>query len=289
MDRAIRRVRGILIVFGALTSALALPHPARCAGTIFLDSCRPSGCTYFPGNEDSRTNHSSIINQTSTVQPFALDDAAWAEVVACVQREFAPYDVAVTDVDPGAATHFELAVAGVPQNIGQQPGVGGVSPFTCGVIPNGIAFAFANVYSNTHEICVTTAHEAAHLLGLDHELLERDNMTYLSGCQDKLFAPVDAQCGESQARACMCGGNTQDSDQLIAAAVGRAGPGSPLFRDGFGEWDVLPDPPVEIPSSCHWDEVTATAPPPAQVAGAPALRCGTIDRYRALGASAPRR
>jgi hypothetical protein len=282
--------RTAVSALGVLVTVLALPHSVHAAGTIFLDSCRPSGCTYIPGNDDSRTNHSSIINQISTVQPFTHGDAAWAEVVACVQREFAPYDVVVTDVDPGAANHFELAVAGVPQDVGQQSGVGGVSPFTCGVIQNGVAFSFANVFSDIHEICWTTAHEAAHLFGLDHELLERENMTYLSGCLDKLFTPVDAECGESQPRNCLCGGTLQNADQLVAAAVGRAGPGSPIFIDGFTEWNVAdPANPVEAPSTCHWDDAVTVAPPPATVGRAHALRCGTIDRVRALGGVPARR
>lgn len=37
----------------------------------------------------------------------------------------------MTDVDPGIAPHFEIAVAGLPTQIGMPNGVTNVSPFTC--------------------------------------------------------------------------------------------------------------------------------------------------------------
>ena len=280
-----------LVLIVALGAALATSRSAVAAGTIYLTSCLPDGCVYdptVPGHpDDSRTNQSSLLANTANIQPFAAGQVAWAEVMACVQREFAPYDVVVTDVDPGTATHFEVVVAGTPDEAGQGSDVDGVAPFTCAVIPNGIAFDFANSDQNVHDICVTAAHEAAHLLGADHEVLERDNMTYLTGCMDKLFAPAAAPCGETDPRDCLCGGTTQDSDQVVAAALGRAGAGSLLFGDEFSAFDVVTDPanPAEEPSACHWDAIVGAAP--SAVAARPrvrALRCATMER---LGVRAP--
>ena len=199
-QRSSRRAQVTLLGAFALAASTV---PARAAGTIFLERCA-AGCTYFPGFDDSRTNHSSLLSQTVTIPPFAHGDAAWAEHLACVRRAYAPFDVAVTDVDPGVAPHWEVVVAGLPANIGMPPNVGGVAPFNCAVIPNGIAYSFAAVYSDMRELCWTTAQETAHLFGLDHEFEQRDPMTYLAGCLEKVFSPANAECGETEPRPCTC-------------------------------------------------------------------------------------
>lgn len=270
----------------ALLAIAAHAAAANAAGTIFLERCA-AGCIYSPGFDDSRTNHSSLLSQTSSLPAFAHGDAAWADLLACVRGAYAPFDVAVTDVDPGAASHWEVVIAGSPQDIGLPSGVAGVSPFTCGVIQNGIAFAFAAVHFNMKDLCWTTVQETAHLFGLDHELLQRDPMTYITGCMDKVFAPVDAPCGESTARNCCLGsgGPTQNSFAMLTAALGRAASPAPIFRDGFSAFQDGADPanPDEVGSTCRWD--ASAGGQFAGPAGLPLrdLRCGTATQ------AAPRR
>jgi Bacterial Ig domain len=185
------------------------------SNVIFLNRCA-GGCTITPGNEDSRQNTSSIPDGTSFIDEFPYGDEAWNELVACVADIYAPFDIVITDQDPGSQSHFEAIVAGDPEDIGQDANVGGVAPFNCGVINNAITYSFANLYGDhLRSLCETVAQETAHAFGLDHELLCEDPMTYLTDCGDKTFQDVDAECGEYEARACLCGGFVQNSHAYL--------------------------------------------------------------------------
>lgn len=127
-------------------------------------------------------------------------------------------------MDPGDQPHFETMVAGDPEDVGQPENVGGVSPFTCGVIENAITFDFANLWSDMRQLCEVVAQETGHAFGLDHEYLCTDPMTYLTGCGDKFFRDQDAPCGELEPRDCTCGGRTQNSYRRIVEAFSAARP-----------------------------------------------------------------
>ena len=181
---------------------------------IYLNRCA-GGCTVTGGWDDSRDNRSSIVGGTSFVNEFEHGDTAWEAVVRCVALQYEPFDIVITDEDPGDVEHYEAIVAGYPQDIGMGNGIGGVAPFGCGIINNAITFSFANVYSSTRDICETVAQETAHAFGLEHEFLCEDPMTYLTGCGEKSFKDIDAECGEFEARECYCGGTTQNSYQAL--------------------------------------------------------------------------
>jgi hypothetical protein len=130
-------------------------------------------------------------------------------------------------------------VAGTPQNVQMQQGVGGVSPFTCGYISGGISYSFANVYGpDVDEICWTVAQETAHSWGLDHKFDNRDPMTYLqSGPSRKQFQNEAGPCGEFSARQCSCSGNSMNSFREILDTFGGSTPTPPTVaitspRDG---------------------------------------------------------
>jgi len=191
---------------------------------IYLNPCW-GGCTVTPGTNNSVTNRSSIVYQTSTLSQFNAGQAAWDAVVDCVAAMYEPFDIVITDQDPSPANHFEAMVAGSPQQLGFDSQTGGVSPWTCGVINNAITFTFANIYGGSvQSICEVVAQETAHAFGLEHEYLCEDPMTYLYGCGAKSFQDVNARCGEGYARNCECGGSTQNSVQSILAVFG---PGTP--------------------------------------------------------------
>ncbi len=194
---------------------------------IFANRCKPT-CTITPGGDDSRTNRSSIISSTVNISEYAYGDDSWNAMMDCLRDLYSPFDVLVTDEDPGDVPHFEAIVAGTAQEGGQFPGVLGVSPFSCGVIENAITYTFSNsVGNNPQVICEIVGQESAHAFGLDHEYLCEDPMTYLTGCGKKTFQDIDASCGTNGPTNCSCGGATQNSFQRILALFGDAVPPTP--------------------------------------------------------------
>jgi hypothetical protein len=194
------------------------------------------GVTLTPGEDDSTTNHSSIIGGTSVVPPWNTSQATWNATVACMQDMFSRFDVTVTDQDPGTTPHIEAVFGGSPQDIGMGQGVGGVSPFTedCGIIENSIVFTFTDVFpDDAQTVCEVMSQEVAHSYGLDHEMLASDPMTYLQYNGTRSFKDQTVSCGEYQNRPCGIGGSTcranQNSVQLLYARVGKADLVAPMI------------------------------------------------------------
>ena len=209
------------------TAALRADDDDDAALILYLNRCE-GGETFTPGNNDSRSNRSSIIGSTRSLPAYPYGDASWNAVLQCVRELYAPFNVEVTDVDPGSAPHDEAVVCGHPNDIGMQNGVGGVAPFNCRVIANPITFTFPEVWGNSpRNICETIAQESAHAWGLDHEHLCIDPMTYLTNCGNKSFQDIDADCGEFSPRSCQCGGTTQNSFRRLLALWGTATPTPP--------------------------------------------------------------
>lgn len=176
---------------------------------LYLNRCE-GGCALTPGPDDSRQNTSSIVPEPVTIAEFPHDDKVWKQTLRCVQEMYEPFEIRVTDQDPGNQPHVESIVAGHPRDL-QMAHAGGVSPFTCGVILNGINFTFAELMGHPKALCYTVAQESGHTFGLDHQLLCDDPMTYLPSCGEKEFRRVDADCGERDPRECYCGGTIQNS------------------------------------------------------------------------------
>jgi hypothetical protein len=200
------------------------------SNVIFLNRCKGS-CQMIAGRpDDSRINKSSIPRRNSTVSEFAYGDSTWNAVVACVREMYEPFNIEVVDQDPGNVSHFEAIVAGSPGEVGMSNGVGGVSPFSCGIINNAITYSFANIYGGSvQQICEVVAQETAHAFGLEHEAYCPDPMTYDYGCGAKRFRDYDAPCGEYEdsPRSCDCGGQTQNSVKELTAHFGPAMPTPP--------------------------------------------------------------
>lgn len=211
--------------------AVIFGGPASSALPIYLNRF---GGSYTCGNDDSATNRSSVIcgGDSGDIGSFSGSDNQWNFVRDCVSDMFAPFNVYVTDLEPTGVDYVEAVVGGVPQDAGMPNGVGGVAPFSCGLIPNGIVYAFSDVYGNDMQgVCETVAQEVAHAFGLDHQFLCEDPMTYLGGCGDKSFQDVYAQCGEFEPRECQCTGtdgdaSTQNSVQEMLQTLG-ASDGTP--------------------------------------------------------------
>lgn len=201
------------------------------AGDRHIIYLNRNGGSYEPGwVDDSVGNVSSIVQWQVDMAPYPYGDESWNAVLGCMRDLYAPFNVEVTDVDPGDASHSEVVVSGHPTDIGMGNGVGGVAPMACQAIQGAVSFAFPETYGDDPTgICEAAGQESAHAFGLDHELLCSDIMTY-QFCGPKKFEAEDSECGEFNARPCACGGEIQNSHEYLLEVLGPAAP--------------LSDPPV---------------------------------------------
>ena len=225
-----------VVMLGSATASAGGTVPYN---TFFLDRCSNNGCLIQPGTTSSITDRWSI-NGTRTLSPFPHGDQTWAQVVACVRETFAPFDIVVTDVDPGIAPHFEAKIAGTSAQLGLAGGATSVSSFSCQpFIPQNLVFVFAATIGNdVDELCASAAHELAHTIGLDHTTDPSDPLSLFSFAGRRAFPDADVTCGSDctggtapvggtcsgagdQERACTCSGApTQNSYQALLAAFG---------------------------------------------------------------------
>jgi MYXO-CTERM domain-containing protein len=195
--------------------------------TIFLNRCAGGGCTVRPGADDVHQNTSSIASQQTLLTEWPHGDEKWNTLVQCVRDLYAPFNIQITDVDPGAADHFEVMVAGNAAALDME-GAGGVAPFEpCNgeLQDNVISFVFSADINDQDFLCWAAAQESSHVFGLDHELNAKDPMTYLAPPIHKPgFQNVEAKCGEDAdgPRECWCGGTTQNSYQYLMDLFGPA-------------------------------------------------------------------
>ncbi|HWU86689.1 MAG TPA: MYXO-CTERM sorting domain-containing protein [Kofleriaceae bacterium] len=190
---------------------------------LYLNDCRPNGCSVAPGNDSSLLNRSSIPDSSVVLSPYPHGAAHWGQLVQCVRDTFAPFNVQIVTSDPGpSVSHFEVMIGGSSKQLNPDLDAGGVAPFiSCGAQRNNIiSFVFPEGVTNLNYLCGAVAQEASHVWGLDHELNKDDPMTYLDLGSLKRFQDADASCGESTARECACGGQTQNSFQYLADTFG---------------------------------------------------------------------
>jgi hypothetical protein len=195
-----------------------------------------NGVTLSPGDNDSRTNKSTIVTQTTAIPAWNVSATNWAATVSCMKDLFKPFNVTVTDVDPGNVPHMEAVFGGTPQQVGMDANTAGVSPFTldCSIIENSVVFTFTGAFQLTsREACEIMAQEVAHSYGLDHELLASDPMTYLNYNGNRAFQNQTAQCGESTARQCGINGSVcranQNSVTLLTERLGASDAIAPML------------------------------------------------------------
>jgi MYXO-CTERM domain-containing protein len=234
---------------GELTPQGAVPY-----NTVFLNRC-PNGCPIRVGAPSSITD-SWYIGSARTLTSFPYGDEAWNQVVACMRDVFSPFQINLTEQNPGSANHFEIMIAGRSTDLGMSSSIGGVAPGSCAqYVNNALVFAFAKSYGNNtdntcdarcvNELCATAAQEIGHVWrGMDHVRVAADPMTYFGYTKRRYFQNTDAQCGSdcvngiapngstcdganNQSHACNCTGlQTQNSYNVIKDLFG-LGPGSP--------------------------------------------------------------
>lgn len=236
--------------------------------TLFLNRCAPNGCAVKAGNMSDSTQHiSDIAGGNVMLSAFSGGDTNWNAIKSCVAKIMQPYNITVTDVDPGAAPHFEVMVAGTAGQLNTQlngQGILGIADYACqapgqcfaSYFPNALVFAFANdpyYGSGTNydvlEACGTAAQEIAHAWTLDHTTSRSDPMTYNQYTNPLTFkngVTCGSDCGNyngcgscnafgvtcsNNTHLCMSSGqSTQDEDSIIKSLFGPAGAAPPTVK-----------------------------------------------------------
>ncbi|MCA9680031.1 MAG: hypothetical protein KC464_33680, partial [Myxococcales bacterium] len=217
-----------------LPAVMALRHDGVARGvTVYLD---PDGGTVTGGWDDAATGVSSIAlgvaGERVTVPAWRGGARRWQQVVQCVRDRFAAFAIDVVTDRPAGDDYTLVLVGGRPSLFGYPSSVSGVAPYSGEVMRGAIAFVFSDVVeSEVEQTCTGILHEVGHTLGLDHEYLCEDPMSYLWGCGEKRFQDQVAACGEEEERSCGNGEATQNSYRTLVAAVGlRAGDAAPVTR-----------------------------------------------------------
>jgi hypothetical protein len=230
------------------------------SNVIFLDPCT-NGCSIRPGNDDSRTDSSSVPPGTTlrTLTKSSCGDAVFTQAVACVNDIFHDFNVQITTTDPGSQTHLEVKVAGTYQQLGIGP-AGGIAPFAClSYEDNALVFVFPeDLACDVNEVCSAIAQEIAHTWSLDHVVNPADPLTYFgynttryfsdgtqcgsdcynssgnlckvgdSGCRSGLG---NAACTTAQVHPCFCTGSTGQNDHAkVLSLFGASTPMPPVVK-----------------------------------------------------------
>jgi len=213
-----------LVFGGCAVGEVPPPHLADVSRLLYVNGCMPGGCLIEPGNDDARTNHSSIATRPVTLSPFSWGADEWYQLTSCIERMYAPFDLVITTVDPGDSPHFELVVGGLPADLGLGASAGGVAEAECPneLEDNNIAFVFAQRTDDVDMMCWAAAQEVGHMFGLDHELEVDDPMTWLGVAPKHGFQNIEAPCGEYSPRWCDCNRQTQNSYRMLLETLGPA-------------------------------------------------------------------
>jgi len=172
------------------------PAFAVSSNVLFLNNCQPSGCTVHAGGSASSLTDTWPISSTRTLSQYKGTTTQWNATVSCMKDVFGRFGLNITTTDPGTAPHFEIMIAGSPQDLNMSSGVGGISPFNGGVISNSLVFDFSDVWGNdVEDTCSTAAQEIAHSFGLDHVTDPSDPLTYYGFNGRRQFVDAQVQCG----------------------------------------------------------------------------------------------
>jgi MYXO-CTERM domain-containing protein len=255
---------------------IALSNVSR---KLYINDCKPNGCSVSPGADSSLNNTSSIPQSAVVLPAYHHGQAHWDSLIDCVKKTFEPFTIEVVTVDPGnTVPHFEVMVGGTDTDLRPNLNAGGVAPYvSCNAQrSNGLSFVFPKTTTSINYLCGAVVQEAVHIWGLDHELDAKDPMTYLELGSLKRFQNNDANCGETSPRACRgpaiggCGGTKQNSFKYMMTTFGLnpalAAPGVEIVSPKANAW-VKPGFEVEVKSTGPVDLIKADIKVGAMAAG----------------------
>jgi hypothetical protein len=181
------------------------------------------------GKDDPVENHASVLGpsrQRADIPPFAGGDRAWAEIVACVRRGYAPFAVDVATERPAHRGYSMIMVGGPPSLTRNPENVGGIAPLGDGHERQLVGLVFSDALKDdVTTVCQAILHESGHILGLDHVYACEDPMSYLS-CGEQRFLEIEVPCGEAEPRSCkyrQSSAAAQSSAALLARTTGWRG------------------------------------------------------------------
>jgi len=206
----------------------AAPSCSDPALPVFLER---GGGSFRAGPEDPATNHSSMVQGTTALTGYTVDDAAWNEIVACVADHLAPFHLRVTDVDPGAVDQLEIVFTDATANtLGYPSGLRALSPFACGGLRDSVHFVLPTEVGASQpprDLCLLAVQAVGHAAGLEFttdcsDLMAADIIDLAQCTGAGGFTDADLPCGTVAPTTCMCGTNltTQNSAAKMTAAFG---------------------------------------------------------------------
>jgi hypothetical protein len=206
---------------GGIDASDATPctPPSTPPRILFLNK---NGGTYTPELDDSRTNKSSIVNQQTSITAWSVAAPTWTGIVDCVKQKLAPFNVTVTDADPGAtAAHVEVVFAQNDPSIFN--GAPSVAPSSCSIKENAVCYVSqAHAEANATNGCAAAAQVYGFVMGLEFVSTCPDAMAFdYAACATASFSKTPLACGTTEAASCTCGaGTTQTSFDKMLAVLG---------------------------------------------------------------------
>jgi hypothetical protein len=214
---------------GAPSVAPAVGDPPR---IIYLH--RKGGEFTSSDHDDSSLNLSGALHfgnpgVTEHVSTWNATDAVFAATLACSQAMWGRFNVQVTDVDPGATPHIEAVLTSSKNtDLGFSGGTGGIALIDCAepVIESAVVWIFPELFANNAQrTCEVIAQEVGHAMQLDHELLCKDPMTYLTNCENRSFQDSNAECHDMNLHPAPCACTGSATQNSVQSLLTRLGPG----------------------------------------------------------------
>jgi hypothetical protein len=197
-----------------------LPPPEAQEVNVVLNR---EGAQLHPGPDFARLGLSSVLIERRMtaleIPAYRTSNSRWKALGRCIEGRFDDYQVNILDEAPSSGDYMVLHVGGSSKQLGMSPRIRGLSPTTGRVIPNATMFLFTHGNPSTKELCEAGAHEIGHAVGLDHNRLCTDLMSYRS-CGAKSFREAASPCGEYEARECHNGELEQSSALKLRQLVG---------------------------------------------------------------------
>lgn len=218
----------------AVSSFVAPPPAAGTVRTVYLNK---NGGTYniSNGSTNAATNAANTIAagdgraHMGAVIPPIEASYNWPYIVACVKKQYEPYNIVITESEPASGSYIEAVVGGSGSTTGwsASSGILGVASADnfCGVTEKGIAFSFSTnhlgIAKPNDELCATIAHEVGHLLSLEHEVAAVDTMSYVpfASAGKKSFTNESAACGTTPSAPRNCSCQTTGTGQVTSSGM----------------------------------------------------------------------